>query len=371
MVRGFVMSGISSTAFRCVCLCSLVGLQACSLGYYFQAAAGQMRLMSDDEPVEKLLEERGTDPILRERLELSRKVLEFAQNEMLLPDNGSYTSYVDIGRPYVVWNVFAADEFSLESHTWCFPVVGCVAYRGYFDEDRARRFAEKIDAKDADVFVGGVRAYSTLGRFRDPLLSTMVDMDELQFTGLLIHELAHQRLYVQDDTYFNEGFATAVEHEGIRRWLEGRGEADRYRDWRLELERRAQVRELLAGAREELTAVYAGKLSPYDRRIAKERVFDELREDYRRVRAGWSGPAPFAGWFGGSLNNASLVALAAYDDYVPAFLALMASLDHDLERFYARAEALAALPADERARTLKASLQSGRGHVSDRLSAHE
>jgi predicted aminopeptidase len=260
---------------------------------------------------------------------------------MMLPDNGSYRSFYDTGRPFVIWNVFAAPEFSLAPRTWCYPVAGCIAYRGYFSEKRARRYAARLEQRGSDVFVGGVRAYSTLGRFRDPLLNTMVPLTEIDFAGLIFHELAHQLLYVQDHSAFNEAFATAVEREGLRRWAAARGltAPDRTAYDR----RREQVRLLLRGVRAQLGAVYSSDVGDERKRIRKQAILAQLKADYGELEAVWRAGAdareqlrlPYAGLVRAGMNNASLAAVATYDNYVPAFERLLvAACGRDLACFY-------------------------------------
>lgn len=334
-------------------------LNSCALGYYWQAGAGQMRISRGQEPVAKLLDEAGLAADERQRLELSQEALMFAHQVMLLPDNGSYRQYYDTGSPYVVWNVFAAPEFSLEPLTWCFPVAGCIAYRGYFKEEKARKYAEKLESAGNDIFVGGVAAYSTLGRLKDPLLNTMLDMQEEDFVGLLFHELAHQRLYAKDDSAFNEGFATAVEHEGMRRWKVGR-DVEANPEQHSTAAQQRQVLDLLRGIRDRLTALYATDTDDVSKREEKARLLASLNDEYQSLVAGWEdageGGRPYAALFARGLNNASLSAIATYDDYVPAFEVVLRDCEYDLECFYARAQELGGLDPDGRHASMQALL---------------
>ncbi len=329
-------------------------LGACSPAYYWQAVTGQMDLLRRREPVSELLADPATDPKLRERLQQVTQMLDFAHAELSLPDNGSYRFYAQIDRPYVVWNVFAAPELSLELRRWCYPVAGCVAYRGYFRQQAAQDLAHRLASGGDDVFVGGVPAYSTLGRFKDPLLNTMLELSSQQLAGLLFHELAHQRLYLRGDTAFSESFAMAVEQEGVDRWLAAHGdrhERERFHRWH---ERRSQVQLLLQSARNRLQAVYEDEADIAEKRRCKARIFDTLRADYQQLRASWSSPPYFDGWFDERLNNASLGALATYDEYVPAFRALLRANDGDFTRFFELVEALAKLEPDVRRARLMA-----------------
>lgn len=247
--------------------------------YLLHLAGGQLQLMSRRQPIARVIDAPATAPALRARLMTAQAARQFASDVLGLPDNGSYRSYVDVGRPYVTWNVIAAPRDSVEPKQWCFPVAGCVAYRGYFDESRARRYAAGLERRGYDVWVGPVPAYSTLGRLRDPLLSTMLRYAEIDVAALIFHELAHQLLYVKDDSAFNESFATAVEYEGVRRWLESQGrgaELDRFLAGR---RHNFEVAELMSAARERLRALYARPLAPAEREAARAAEFERLRAD--------------------------------------------------------------------------------------------
>ncbi len=317
-----------------------VGLLAGCAGYYLQAVAGQAELMRARVPVAEVLADPATPATLKQQLRTVEEALLFARVELALPPTRSYRQYADLGRPYVVWNVFAAPEFSLQPREWCYPVAGCTTYRGWFSEERARRYADRLEAAGDDVFVGGVAAYSTLGWFADPVLNTMLGDNVEELAGLLFHELAHQKFYVPGDTLFNEGFATLVEEEGTRRWLASRNEsaalcAVDVRRWR-----RAAVLGIVAELRTRLAVVYGGEGPSNLRRQQRAALFDEARASYARLRTDWPQPPWFDSWFEPGLNNARLAALSAYEDYVPAFRLLLAREDGDLPRFYARAREL-------------------------------
>jgi predicted aminopeptidase len=323
-------------------------LAGCEAGYYLQAARGQFQLMRASESVDTVLADSATSPELRSKLELAGAALAFAEDELLLPANGSYTNYVDLERRYIVWNVFAAPEFLLKPQTWCFPVVGCLAYRGYFHEFAADEFATKLADSGADVFVGGVAAYSTLTRFNDPLLNTMLSMSDQRMVGLLFHELAHQKLYVKGDTQFNESFATLVEREGMMRWIDSRQGLAAVAAYRQDLARHEQVRALIDRPRRELRALYASGQTDIEKRAAKAAILEALQAEYDGLSADWPGPAPFSGWFSGPINNASLAAVSVYEDYVPALHALLQQSSGDLETFYQRSAELAEMELEER-----------------------
>jgi predicted aminopeptidase len=353
---------IFRSAIVVICLAPLGG---CGLGYYWQATTGHLDLMSARRPVSEVIADPATPEAVRVKLEETTKVLEFAHGALELPDNGSYTLYADTGRDYVVWNVFAAAEFSLTPRTWCFPVVGCVSYRGYFDEDRARKFAAGLSEKGDDVFVGGVTAYSTLGRFSDPLLNTMMPLSDYRLAGLIFHELAHQQMYVDDDSMFNESFASFVEREGIIRWLQANSRDNDLCNYSLWLERRTQLRRLLKGARQRLEQIYAGANDDAVKRSEKAAVLVALGGEYQTIRDNWRNPPYFDAWFGSGLNNAQLVALSVYDHYVPAFEVLMENDHGNMGAFYTSVAALADLPVEARYQALQELMKSA---VSDRRS---
>ena len=334
-------------------LAAMPGLGGCAIGYYWQAGAGHLKIVNGQQPVVTVLRDPDLEPSVRARLQVSQRALAFAHDTLRLPDNGSYTGYYDTGEPYAVWNVFAAPELSLKPRTWCFPVAGCISYRGYFSERSARRYADQLAARGDDVFVGGITAYSTLGRFRDPVLNTMLAQPEQDLIGLLFHELAHQRLYVQDDSAFNEAFATAVEMEGLRRWRIENSQLVSVDD----NGQRTAVQRLLRDGRRQLSAVYASDRDPDAKRRAKQEVLADLAASYDALLVEWRlaglKQQPYAHLFRQGLNNASLAALATYDDYVPAFGELLRQCGAWLACFYVRAETLAAMARPERTARLQ------------------
>ena len=325
-----------------------LSLAGCGFGYYWQAMTGHMELMRSTSPVADVIADPQISSAWRQKLIDAGVAVNFAHEQLFLPDNGSYTQFADIDRPYVVWNVVAAPPLSLAPQTWCFPVAGCVSYRGYFSRENAQAFADELSAAGHDVFVGGVAAYSTLGRFADPLLNTMLNMPDDRLAGLIFHELAHQRLYVRDDTQFNEGFAGFVEAEGIRRWLLNRGDEAALCRYRLERERRRQVLDMLGAIRAALGSVYAQDIPDVEKLEAKAELLVTLNAAYDRLQATWDGPPDFDHWFAAPFSNARFAALATYADDIPAFAALFAQSGDDLEVFYRRAAELAAEPVDVR-----------------------
>lgn len=322
--------------------------------YIAQSINGQWELLARREPIPRLLENSDTPEEVKRKLAMSLQVRAFASRELGLPDNGSYQSYVDLKRPYVVWNVFAAPTLSLEPMQWCFPIVGCVRYRGYFSEADAVAFAEGLRAQGYDTHVGGVAAYSTLGWFDDPLLNTVINRSDTGIAALIFHELAHQELYLPGDSAFNESFAVTVEEEGVRRWLQHRGSTGEMQTYRQAKDRQEQFLALVMGARERLAALYADSLSDGEKQAGKKRILAELRAEYQRLKEAWNGYSGYDAWFERDLNNAKLASVATYHQYVPAFQALLRENGNDLRVFYQAARALADLPAAQRNERLEA-----------------
>jgi predicted aminopeptidase len=324
---------------RLACLSVIACSGLISSCYYMQAARGQLDVMQKSEPIADVVDASGTPDALSRRLKLVEQARDFSISELGLPDNDSYRSYADLERDYVVWNVFAAPEFSLELKTWCFPVAGCVSYRGYFSEEAARREAVKLEEQGFDVAVGGIAAYSTLGRFSDPILNTMMHWQDEDLVATMFHELAHQVLYVKGDTEFNESFATVVEEVGIELWLQSRGQQEDfliYRD-RREFRRDVVMQVVAAGA--SLQQLYLTRIAPEEMRRRKTRQFEVLSDDLRRSfeRSGHDTPQ----WVSEDLNNARIASMALYQQRVPEFRELLSACDDNLECFYTEAKRLA------------------------------
>ncbi len=267
-----------------VSLCLLV-FGCADIAYYAQATEGQMRLMAATRPISDVVKDPATDPVLRQQLQQEIAIREFASRELALPDNGSYRSYADLGRPYVVWNVFAAPEFSMELQQWCMIFAGCVNYRGYYDKNDAELYAGKLSQAGADTYVGGVSAYSTLGYFNDPVLNTFLRYGDTEVAHIIFHELAHQLVYAKGDSAFNESFATTVEDEGMRRWLKMSGSPERLRDFEKQQQYSAQFHQLVEESRDKLRAVYASSLAPDEMRRAKLAVITEMKHSLRRFES--------------------------------------------------------------------------------------
>ncbi|MEZ5500618.1 MAG: aminopeptidase [Steroidobacteraceae bacterium] len=317
-------------------------LGGCALGYYAQAARGQWQLQRAREPIGAVIADDRRPKALRERLALLREAREFAVTELALPDNASYRSYADIGRPYVVWNVVATGEFALEPRRWCFPIVGCLAYRGYFRESAARRMAARLSRRGDDVAVGGVAAYSTLGRFADPVPSSMLRYSDATVIGIMFHELAHQVVYVAGDTAFNEAYASVVEQAGISAWLGQRRPPQAVIAWQEEQVLQRRFEGLVAAARDDLAALYAGGGTPETLRTAKAGRLAMLAVSVGELRRGGEQESAYAAWLEGGLNNARLAAVTTYSDCVPALRRLLDEQGGDLRRFHEAVRKLAA-----------------------------
>jgi predicted aminopeptidase len=321
-----------------VLICASVG--GC---YIVESAQGQLNLMSKREPIPRVIASPGTPPAVRTQLETVSQIREFAVDELGLPDNGSYRSYADVGRPYVVWNVVAAPEFSVEPKEWCYPIVGCVAYRGYFALPRARSFADKLQRRGFDVSVDGVAAYSTLGHFNDPVLNTMVGWSDIELASIIFHELTHQLIYLPNDADFNEAFATTVEQEGVRRWLKAQGRDQDLAVFARQQQRYQEIIALMNKTRSGLRALYASGIEPSLMRDRKREAFAELHDSYQQLKAVWGGRAPFGSWFDEQLNNAYLASVATYFDCVPGFERELKFVGGNLGAFYRRVRELAKL----------------------------
>ena len=322
-----------------------------TLGYYAQAVGGQFNLLSRARPLADWLFDSATPAPLRAKLETALAIRDYASRALGLPDNASYRRYADLGRPFAVWNVVAAPEFSTKALQSCFPVAGCVTYRGFFAHEDAERHAARLKQDGSDVHVYGVPAYSTLGWFDDPLLSTFIRYPDAELARLVFHELAHQLVYARDDTTFNESFAVAVEEAGVRRWLAATGRGVELSGYVEAQRRKADFVALIEAARERLERLYALRIAPEAMRERKRAEFDALKQDYAALKRRWGG---FAGYdrFIETPNNALLASIAAYTEQLPAFERLLEREGGDLARFYARVRELATLGKDERGRRL-------------------
>jgi predicted aminopeptidase len=323
-----------------------------SLGFYTQSVGGELAILWKRKPVTEILADDHADAKLRDKLERVLDARNFASADLLLPDNGSFRTFVRLDRPYAVWNVVAAPALSVDPVTWCFPIAGCVSYRGYFSKEHAEKFAEKLRARGLDVTVEGVSAYSTLGWFRDPVLSSFIDWPAPDLASLIFHELAHQRLYVKNDTVFNESFASVIEREGLTRYLRQEGDEAALASWQVDHDRQDQFAALVLGYRERLRDLYASSIDTQEKLRRKQQVFADLVSAYQDLKASWGGYAGYDRWFGRDLNNANLASVGAYDKWVPAFETMLQDAGGDLAKFYDDAKGLAKMKPEDRQRRL-------------------
>ena len=354
LVASAALAATLALAAASVCLTS----GCSSLGYIAQSVSGHVNLLQAARPVDALLHDEATPAALRERLALSQRIRDYAVSELKLPDNGSYRRYADLHRAAAVWNVVAAPELSLTLKTWCFPVVGCIGYRGYYGRADADAEAAALRGDGYEVSVYGVPAYSTLGWMNwaggDPLLSTFIRYPEGELARLIFHELAHQVAYASGDTEFNESFATAVEHLGIAHWLADRASPEARADYERFDARRRDFQALTRRFRKRLETLYASGESDAVKRERKAQIMSELRAEYAALKAErWNGYGGYDAWLARA-NNAALGVLAAYTGLVPQFERLFEHDGRDFERFYADVKRLARLPKDERRATLAA-----------------
>lgn len=320
-----------STSVLCGMLLALCG--CAQVGYYAQSINGHFTVLHEAQPVSDLLADPAIDPRLRTRLVEAEQIRSYAVSALGEPDNGSYRSYADLRRPFVVYNVFAAPTLSLKLHESCLLVVGCVEYRGYYSRESAEAYAAELHRDGWETFVAGIPAYSTLGYFDDPLLNTFIYLPRAEVARMIFHELAHQILFVRGDTAFNESFAVTVETVGVRRWLTAHPDAV------MEYERydahRRQFKKLVDGYRKRLEALYGSTESDAEKLAGKDALFTRMRADYDALKSSWGGYKGFDLWFATDLNNAKIGSFATYNQWVPAFMALLAREHDDLPSFYA------------------------------------
>jgi predicted aminopeptidase len=339
------------TAFALLLLPLLSG--CASVSYYWQGIRGEFDILERAQPIPAVIE-TTSDAALKRKLERSISIRDYASRELALPDNGSYRSYADIGRRFVLWNVVATPELSLEPRQWCFPIAGCVNYRGYFEEAAAKGEAAQFATAGDDVHIGGVPAFSTLGYFNDPILNTFIRYPDPEVARLIFHELAHQVAYAKDDSVFNESFAVLVEEEGVERWLAAQSDPALAAQFASIQRYREGFRELVDRTRNRLTALYASNASDEDKRAGKMAEFAQMRADYAALKVQWGGSAGYDAWFAQGPTNASLAAVALYSRKVPEFRALLIAEGGNLPHFYARVQELARMSKGERDQALAA-----------------
>jgi len=335
------------TLLRCgVVLISGVSVSGCAAPYYWQAATGHLDLLNQRAPISEALDDPDQSAATREALIRAVEIREFAISDLELPDNDSYRSYADVGRPYVVWNVVATEEFSVVARRWCFPVAGCVTYRGYFEQQDAERYAQSLSDEGMDTYVAGASAYSTLGYFSDPILNTMLTGGEQYVAGVIFHELAHQLLYIKGDTELNEAFASVVAEYGTQQWLLQEGDPQVIEAYRGRLKRREQFSQLIRDQQSLLQAIYERPDTPEEMRVAKRDSFLGLRSRYEALKADWGGVSDYDAWFSRPLNNAQLASVVAYSRWLPDLRAYLNR--HGLTELYAEMALLEGLPPEAR-----------------------
>ena len=311
-------------------------------------ADGQLSLLNKTRAISDILADPDTPQKLSVQLEQVDAIRRYAFQQLLLPESDSYSKYADVGRPWVVKNLFASPELSLKPVSWCYPILGCASYRGFFDETRLQDFVQQLEQQGHDVYISNVSAYSTLGWFDDPVLNTFVFWPETSLAGLIFHELAHQLLYVEADSRFNESFATAVQQIGIQRWLHSKNRSAQLKNYQQRLRNRRQVLALIEQSRDQLATVYASTDNEPQKRDAKQRIIRQLKSDYQSLAANFQIKEGYARWFERDINNAQLAAISTYQHWVPAFLSIYQDSQEQLPIFYERVRLLAEMAQDQR-----------------------
>ena len=339
--------------FSFLLLLSILLVSCETVSYYSQAARGQLAINLGRENIQLLIQDENLSHELRSKFIEIDKIRDFSETQLGLPLGENYSTYVELDREYVVWNVFAAPEFSTEPFNWCYPLAGCVSYRGYFSEKSAMRYAEKLKENGLDVYVGGVAAYSTLGWFEDSLLSSVLSRSINQIASLIFHELAHQIIYVPGDTEFNESFATTVEREGLRRWMRASGQRNDVNQEEENISRHRQFVELVIAYQERFDNIYKKDIADHIKREEKTKLQSSLRHDFSLIENSWGEYGLYGTWFSAGLNNAQLSTVASYNSLVPFFNEILNESGDDLSVFYAKVAELAELDEVERDRRLE------------------
>jgi predicted aminopeptidase len=324
-----------------------------NLPYYAQAVDGHIDVLRRSQSIQTIITDPDTDANLKRTLTKVLTLRKFASQELKLPDNKSYTRYADIKRPYAVWNVFATPELSIKLKKWCFIKAGCVSYRGFFSQTEAERFAEKLRNDGYDVHVGGVRAYSTLGWFNDPVLNTFIDYSELELARLIFHELSHQVAYAPGDTVFNESFATVVEQEGIKRWLEKKKATSEFAAYKAKLRTQTIFNSLVSHHRNRLAMLYSSSQSEAQKRAGKAHILNDLQEQFALLKTSRVEFNRYNRWFAQPMNNALLATVSIYTQLLPAFQALLAQQNGDMTLFFKVVKEISKLPKEERTSILQ------------------
>ena len=332
----------------------MTSLSGCSsLAYYSEILNGHFELLEKQQPVSKVIQDKDLKPELRDALIISQEMRDFATHELLLPSNNSYRSYADIGREYAVWNVIATEEFSVKSKQWCFLFVGCLSYRGYFSKVDAEKYASQLQTQGYDTYVAGAKAYSTLGWFDDPLLNTMMFKSEALRAGIIFHELAHQKVYIDDDSAFNEAFATTIEREGVRRWFLKQHDPDKFASYQQSKQRDIDFNQLLQKTRQQLSNLFSQQITDREKRLSKQKIFAELKLNYAELKKTSGDYTGYDNWMAQELNNAHLSLLATYHELVPVFEKILQEQQGDLVSFYQRVAAIGELDSEQRRQALE------------------
>ena len=324
------------------------------LGYYWHTAKGHMAIMDRRVAIDDLLDDPQTDAKLKERLKLVKEIRAFAFSQLALPESGSYTDYAQLDHPYALQNLFAAPEFSTKLLSWCYPIAGCTSYRGFYEQQRLDAFVANLKADNNEVHISRVPAYSTLGWFDDPVLSSFINWSDHRLAGLLFHELTHQRIYIDGDSKFNESLASAVQQVGIRLWLESHGQLDKLDRFDRGLAYRQDVVGLIESARKRLSDIYDEDKSNEWKRVEKQKVFRQMRDQYEEIAYKHNYRDGYARWIASELNNAKLGSVSTYNALIPAFVSMIEAFDRDFERFFQYAEKIGNMEKDKRDLCLKA-----------------
>ncbi len=327
-----------------------------SIKYYAHMLGGQIEISTSAKPIPEIINNLDNDKKLRAKLQLIQAAKHFAFTKLDLPQNDSYSEYADLGRQYVLWNVTAAPQLSLTPYKSCFPIIGCMNYRGFFSKESADEFAQELKSEGYDVYVAGVAAFSSLGWFNDPVLNTMIHWPDTRLAGLIFHELTHQKIYINNDTSFNESLAVTVEIEGIKLWLKQQGKTEDLQTFIKQRQRHQQFLNIVFQARNKLNFLYLAPLSDIDKTLQKDLIFAKLLNNYQKLKQSWNGYSGYDRWFNEDLNNAKLALLATYSQYVPALTELLQQKNYNFTDFFTVAEKIAKLPKSERDIQLKSSV---------------
>ncbi len=319
-----------------------------SIGYYAQMIGGHIEIHSQTQPIESVINNPETEDKLKHKLLLIQEAKEFAVNNLDLPQNNSYSDYVDLGRKYVLWSVTAAPKLSLKPYQSCFPIVGCMSYKTFFSKDDANKFANSLKQQGYDTYVAGIAAFSSLGWFDDPIINTMLSWRDTRLAGLIFHELTHQKIYIANDTTFNESIAVAVELEGIKKWLKHSGKEDKLDTFIENQKRHQQFLDLVLNTRQQLKSLYQSQFSEYKKSAEKKKLFAELIKDYETLKQSWKGYSGYDRWFNTDLNNAKLALLSTYTQYVPAFTQLLHNHNGDFANFFIAAKDISKMEKEKR-----------------------